>query len=110
VAHVAGSRHPLRRPRVGFHQQPSGSDGEGHHFEIIYSTVARPQGRGKIERFFGSVNTELLTELPGHLTRGHPPPAPVLTLKELDTAICRFITENHQREHPRSKTPRIMPG
>ena len=39
------------------------------HFEIIYSTIARPQGRGKIERFFGSVNTELLTELPGHLTR-----------------------------------------
>jgi putative transposase len=74
------------------------------HFEIIYSTIARPQGRGKIERFFGSVNTELLTELPGHLTRGHPPPAPVLTLKELDTAICRFITEEyHQREHPEIK-------
>ena len=30
------------------------------HFEIIFSTVARPQGRGKIERFFGTLNTELL--------------------------------------------------
>ena len=71
------------------------------HFEITYSTVARPQGRGKIERFYGTVNTELLTELPGHLARGHTPPAPVLTLKELDTAIGRFITEDyHQREHP----------
>ncbi len=71
------------------------------HFEITYSTVARPQGRGKIERFYGTINTELLAELPGRLARGHPPPAPVLTLKELDTAICRFISEDyHQREHP----------
>jgi putative transposase len=29
------------------------------HFERVHSTVARPQGRGKIERFFGTVNTEL---------------------------------------------------
>jgi putative transposase len=56
--------------------------------------------RGKIERFFGTVNTELLTGLLGHLARGHTPPAPVLTLEELDTAIGRFITDYHQREHP----------
>lgn len=74
------------------------------HFEITYSTVARPQGRGKIERFFGTVNTELLMELPGHLAHGHPDPAPGMTLKELDTAIGRFITEDyHQREHPEIK-------
>lgn len=74
------------------------------HFEITYSTVARPQGRGKIERFFGTVNTELLAELPGHLTRGYTPPAPVLTLKELDAAIGRFIIEDyHQRKHPEIK-------
>jgi putative transposase len=74
------------------------------HFEITYSTVARPQGRGKIERFFGTVNTELLAEIPGHLTRGHTPPAPGMTLKELDKAIGRFITEDyHQREHPEIK-------
>lgn len=71
------------------------------HFEIIHSAVARPQGRGKVERFYGTVNTELLAELPGHMTKGHRRPVPVLTLKELDTAVGRFITENyHQREHP----------
>uniref|UniRef100_UPI0037BE7018 hypothetical protein n=1 Tax=Helicobacter pylori TaxID=210 RepID=UPI0037BE7018 len=37
---------------------------------IIHSTIARPQGRGKIERFFSTVNTELLTTLPGHLAPG----------------------------------------
>ena len=74
------------------------------HFEIIYSAVARPQGRGKLERFFGTVNTELLAELPGHLVHGHTPPAPVLTLKELDAAIGWFITGvYHQREHPEIK-------
>lgn len=36
-------------------------------FQLVYSTVARPQGRGKIERLFRTINTELLPELPGHL-------------------------------------------
>lgn len=71
------------------------------HFEIIYSTIARPQGRGKIERIFGTINTELLTELPGYITEGHRHPAPVLTLAELDAAIGAFIADNyHQRNHP----------
>ena len=45
---------------------------------LIYSAVARPQGRGKIERFFGSVTTELLPDLPGHLAPGqrHPDTGP----------------------------------
>lgn len=75
------------------------------HFEIIYSTVARPQGRGKIERLFGTINTELLADLPGHLTEGQRRPVPVLTLPELDTAVGTFITQTyHQREHPEIKT------
>ena len=53
-----------------------GSDFTSHHldqvaaslrFRLVYSAVARPQGRGKIERLFGTLNTELLPELPGHL-------------------------------------------
>lgn len=79
--------------------------GKDLHFEIIYSTVARPQGRGKIERIFGSINTELLAELPGHLTKGQRHPEPVLTLPELDTAIGAFIAEDyHQRTHPEINT------
>ncbi|OAV62751.1 transposase [Enteractinococcus helveticum] len=71
------------------------------HFEIIYSTIARPQGRGKIERFFGTLNTELLAELPGYLTDGQRQPDPVLTLADLDVAIGDFIADNyHDRPHP----------
>lgn len=75
------------------------------HFEIIYSAVARPQGRGKVERFFGTVNTELLAELPGHMTEGQRRPVPVLTLKDLDGALHSFVTgQYHQREHPEIRT------
>lgn len=74
------------------------------HFEIIYSAVARPQGRGKIERIFDTLNTELLADLPGHLATGHRHPEPVLTLPELDNAIATFIsTAYHQRIHPEIK-------
>ncbi|MCJ2126425.1 Mu transposase C-terminal domain-containing protein, partial [Methylobacterium sp. J-077] len=58
---------------------------------LVHSIVARPQGRGKIERLFGTLNTELLPELPGHLQDGKPASAPSLSLTELDAAIGSFI-------------------
>src|SRR5262249_60639603 len=33
-------------------------------FRLAYSTVARPQGRGKVERLFGTLNAALLRQLP----------------------------------------------
>ncbi|MFD4357465.1 Mu transposase C-terminal domain-containing protein [Nocardia sp. NPDC058518] len=66
-------------------------------FQIVHSTVARPQGRGKIERFFGTINTELLSELAGHLVHGKPVTPPTLSLRQLDEAIGRFITDTHHR-------------
>lgn len=69
-------------------------------FQIIYSTVARPQGRGKVERLFGTINTELLSELPGHLLKGKPASTPRLSLPELDAAIGAFIVGNYNtRQH-----------
>lgn len=85
-----------------------GSDFTSHHLErtaidlhirIIHSTVGRPQGRGKIERFFGTINTELLATLPGHLTRGSSAPTPTLDLTALDQAIGDFITVYNVRPH-----------
>lgn len=72
----------------------------GCKFQIVHSTVARPQGRGKVERLFGTINTELLAELPGHLIKGKPAAAPALTLAQLDAAIHTFITGTyHRRVH-----------
>jgi putative transposase len=72
--------------------------------EFIHSTVGRPQGRGKIERFFGTINTELLPRLPGHLTKGRPETAPKLSLAELDAALGAFVVGNYnQRTHSQIK-------
>lgn len=85
-----------------------GSDFTSRHIEytavalkirLVYSIVGRPQGRGKVERFFGTVNTELLSALPGHLTPAAPSPKPQLTLAELDQAIAGFVTEYNERTH-----------
>jgi len=59
--------------------------------ELVHSTAGVPQRRGKIERFFGTITTELLPALPGHLTPGSGTRvSPLrLSLAELDEAIGR---------------------
>ncbi|HIY65080.1 Mu transposase C-terminal domain-containing protein [Microbacterium sp. C7(2022)] len=69
------------------------------HVRIIHSTVGRPQGRGKVERFFRTVNSELLATLPGHMSRGNRNPKPVIDLTELDRAISAFIATYNDRTH-----------
>lgn len=69
------------------------------HIRIIHSTIGRPQGRGKIERFFGTVNTELLAALPGHLGPGSRTPTPAVDLAGLDRAIGGFIGTYNDRTH-----------
>jgi putative transposase len=74
------------------------------HMQLIYSGVARPQGRGKVERLFGTINSELLPELPGHLVHGKPASAPRLTLAALDAAIAAWIVGTyHRRVHRETK-------
>ena len=68
--------------------------------QVIYSAVARPQGRGKVERLFGTINTELLPELPGHVVGGKPATPPRLSLAELDRAVGAFVSSTyHVRPH-----------
>jgi len=68
--------------------------------ELVFSAVARPQGRGKIERIFGTVNTELLPELPGYLAEGKARRPPALPLSELDQVVGRFLIGTHNaRRH-----------
>jgi putative transposase len=55
---------------------------------------------------FGSITTELLPELPGHLVHGKPSSAPALTLPQLDAALGRWITAvYHQRPHSETGQP-----
>jgi len=75
--------------------------------ELIHSTVARPQGRGKVERFFGTINTELPPGLPGHLIEGKPASTSALSLAALDAALAASIVGTYnQRLHSQTgETP-----
>ena len=68
--------------------------------QMTYSAVGRPQGRGKVERLLGTINTELLPELPGHLAGSKRAASPRLSLAELDRAVGAFIAGTyHLRPH-----------
>ncbi|MEX2501766.1 MAG: Mu transposase C-terminal domain-containing protein, partial [Trueperaceae bacterium] len=86
-----------------------GSDFTSQHLEqvaadlkmvLVFSLVGQPRGRGRIERFFATVNQLFLCTLPGYAPPGTPPVVPVLTLAELDSRLYRFVVEEyHQRVH-----------
>jgi putative transposase len=61
------------------------------HFQLVFSSVGRPQGRGKVERLFGTLNTECLAALPGSLRQGHPTTPPRLSLSELDATVGDYF-------------------
>jgi len=77
------------------------------HLRLVFSTAGVPQGRGKVERFFGTVTTELLPTLPGYLApdrAGAPVDPPQLTLGDLDSAVGRYITAiYHPRAHSETR-------
>ncbi|CAK6473781.1 Mu transposase C-terminal domain-containing protein [Peribacillus castrilensis] len=88
-----------------------GSDFTSNHLEqvaidlkmnLVFSAVGVPRGRGKIERFFSSVNQLFLQDLPGYIGNGTKDT--LLTLKELDGKLADFIVYNyHHRTHGTTK-------
>lgn len=68
------------------------------------SNLSARQGRGKIEHFFGTINTELLPKLAGRLIKGKPASAPAQSLLELDAAIAAFVVGvYHTRPHSQTE-------
>jgi putative transposase len=66
----------------------------------VFSEKGAPRGRGKIERFFETVNQLFLCEVPGYTPPGAAPATPTLTLPELDERLHHFIVETyHHRVH-----------
>ena len=67
---------------------------------LVFSEKGEPRGRGKIERFFATVNQLFLCELPGYTPPGTAPATPALTAPELDERLHHFVVEvYHQRPH-----------
>jgi putative transposase len=66
--------------------------------QLIFSTVGMPRGRGRIERFFLTVDQLFLHQLPGFAPEGKPVTPPTLSLAELDARFVAFLlTEYHVR-------------
>jgi len=84
-----------------------GSDFISHHMEqvaadlkmtLIFSLPGEPRGRGKIERFFGTVKQMLLPELPGYAPKGSQGIMPTLSLAAFEAQFQTWLLEDyHQR-------------
>jgi putative transposase len=85
-----------------------GSDFTSRHMEqvvadlkirLVFSAVGKPRGRGKIERFFSTINQRVLSGLPGYAPEGAKAKA-VLTLNQLSRAFEEFaLREYHVTPH-----------
>ena len=82
----------------------NGSDFTSNHLEqvsadlkmqLVFSTVGMPRGRGRVERFFQTVNQLFLHELPGYIANddGKPTTKPTLTLVEFKARLHDFLLD-----------------
>lgn len=91
-----------------------GSDFTSQHLEqvaidlrinLIFSRIGVPRGRGKIERFFLTVNQLLLESLPGYI--GNKNASNLLTIQEFKDKLHYFLIEdyNHKIHSSLNVTP-----
>lgn len=72
--------------------------------ELIFSEKGVPRGRGKIERFFRSVNDLLLQDLPGYCPPGHKGAEAILTLAAFEQKFRTWLlSDYHHRVHSETK-------
>ena len=74
--------------------------------ELIFSKVKVPRGRGKVERFFRSVNELFLQDLPGYAPEGYKGAEAKLTLAAFEHKFRTWLLEEyHTRVHSETKCP-----
>src|SRR6266498_1482593 len=94
----------------------NGSDFTSQHLEqvgadlkirLVFSIPGKPRGRGRIERFFSTVNEMFLCELDGYAPSGGGVRGkPALTLAEFDARFRAFLLDvYHRRKCAEMNTP-----
>ena len=90
----------------------NGSDFTSIHLEqvaadikmrLVFSAPGQPRGRGRIERFFETVNQMFLCTLPGYIEAGAVRGRAELTIADLDRGFREFLREYHMRPHGETK-------
>src|SRR3954447_26763213 len=72
---------------------------------LIHSTPGRPQGRGKIERYFRTVREQFLVEITGN-PEGDPSRHPITDLGELNALFTAWVeTVYHRQIHSETGQP-----
>src|SRR6266567_3605999 len=72
--------------------------------ELIFSQVGIPRGRGKIERFFRSVDQLLLQDTPGYAPKGSTGVKATLTLPAFEQRFRTWLlSDYHHRVHVETK-------
>jgi putative transposase len=93
----------------------NGSDFTSKHIEqvavdlkirLVFSTPGKPQGRGRIERFFRTVNEMFLCELDGYSKKKRRKPS--LSLEHFDELFRTFLLETYHRRP--SVAPKAAPS
>lgn len=70
------------------------------HMELVFSEKGVPRGRGKVERFFRSVDQLFLQDVPGYAPKGHSETEAVLTLPAFEQRFRTWLLEDyHHRDH-----------
>jgi putative transposase len=93
-----------------------GSDFTSKHLEqvcadlkirAIFSQIGKPRGRGRVERFFNTLNQRLLSRLPGYAPAGYAAKAvPTLELQALSQELQHFLLyDYHQEPHSVTGVP-----
>jgi putative transposase len=89
-----------------------GSDFTSRHIEqvsaelkirLVFSLPGKPRGRGRIERFFSTVNQEFLSQLPGYAPAGDTKRVPGITLSELESRLHDYLVY-HYNQKPHSSS------
>ena len=65
--------------------------------ELVFSEVGFPRGRGKIERFFQTVEQLLLPDLQGYTPEGQPPAPAVWSLPAFEEVFRTWLDDTKSR-------------
>ncbi len=71
---------------------------------LVFSEPGMPRGRGRIERFFQTINQLFLCTLPSYAPNGAPPSGTLLTFPQLDARLRDFLLDDyHLRVHSETR-------
>ena len=65
--------------------------------ELVFSEKGVPRGRGKVERFFRSVDQLFLQDVPGYSPKGYPEAEATLTLPAFEQRFRKWLLEDYHR-------------